>query len=141
MSKTTSARRIEVGDVLPSREFNVTNVELFLYNAALWNAHRIHYDLPYSTEVEGYPGLVIAGPMMGDWLTQCVVEWMGDEGMLKTMEYRNLSAAIVGDTLYVGGAVSAWDPATGNASLELFVKNQRDELILPGQALVCFPVN
>ncbi len=139
MSKTTGVRRIQPGDALPSSEFNVSNVELFLYNAALWNAHRIHYDQAYSMDVEGYPGLVIAGPLIGDWLTQCVVEWMGDEGVLKTIEYRNLSAAIVGDTLYVGGTVSAWDAAAGIASLELFVKNQRDELILPGQALVSFP--
>jgi 3-methylfumaryl-CoA hydratase len=141
MSKSAATRQIQAGDALPKREFNVTNVELFLYNAALWNAHRIHFDLPYSKDVEGYPGLVIAGPQMGDWLTQCVVEWMGDEGVLKVIEYRNLRAAIVGDKLYVGGTVTAWDAAMGLASVELFVKNQQDEFILSGQAQVRFPTH
>ncbi|GIS02166.1 MAG: hypothetical protein CM15mP103_07170 [Gammaproteobacteria bacterium] len=48
-----------------------------LYNASLWNGHRIHFDMPYATEVEGYPGLVVAGPLMGDWLHQVVDEWLG----------------------------------------------------------------
>ena len=40
----TALEKIESGEVLPEREFNVDNVELFMYNAALWNAHRIHFD-------------------------------------------------------------------------------------------------
>ncbi|MGH7076039.1 MAG: hypothetical protein ACREFD_17850 [Stellaceae bacterium] len=38
-------------------------VELFRFSAATFNAHRIHYDLPYAREVEGYPGLVVHGPL------------------------------------------------------------------------------
>ena len=34
---------------------------------------------PYAKNVEGYPGLVIAGPMLGDWLHQCVEEWLGED--------------------------------------------------------------
>jgi len=36
---------------------------LFRFSAATFNAHRIHYDLPYTREVEKYPGLVVHGPM------------------------------------------------------------------------------
>jgi len=35
---------LTVGDSLPDRKHTPTNVSLFLYNAAVWNAHRIHYD-------------------------------------------------------------------------------------------------
>lgn len=41
---------------------------LFRYSALTFNAHRIHYDLPYATEVEGYPGLVVHGPLQATWL-------------------------------------------------------------------------
>jgi 3-methylfumaryl-CoA hydratase len=37
---------------------------LFRYSALTFNAHRIHYDRPYATEVEGYPGLVVQGPLL-----------------------------------------------------------------------------
>lgn len=41
----------------------VTPVLLFRYSALLYNAHRIHYDRDYATQVEGYPGLVTHGPL------------------------------------------------------------------------------
>jgi 3-methylfumaryl-CoA hydratase len=37
-------------------------VELFRFSAVTFNAHRIHYDAPYATAVEGYPALVVHGP-------------------------------------------------------------------------------
>ena len=39
-----------------------TPADLFRYSAATFNGHRIHYDLPYATNDEGYPGLVVQGP-------------------------------------------------------------------------------
>jgi hydroxyacyl-ACP dehydratase HTD2-like protein with hotdog domain len=131
--------QIHPGDALPEREFKVDNVELFLYNAVLWNAHRIHFDYPYATEVEGYPGLVIAGPQMGDWLSQCVTDWLGEDGDLESLEYRNRKAAYIGDVLYSGGAVTAVDAAQGRVTLKLFIRNQKGEEILPGDATVRFP--
>jgi 3-methylfumaryl-CoA hydratase len=38
-------------------------VDLFRYSAVTFNSHRIHYDLPYATGEEGYPGLVVHGPL------------------------------------------------------------------------------
>lgn len=46
-----------VEDWLPDR------VELFRFSAVTFNAHRIHYDLPYATDIEGYPDLVVHGPL------------------------------------------------------------------------------
>jgi 3-methylfumaryl-CoA hydratase len=37
---------------------------LFRFSALTYNAHRIHYDLPYATGVEGYPNLVVHGPLL-----------------------------------------------------------------------------
>lgn len=41
----------------------INEARLFRYSAATFNAHRIHYDLPYTQEVEKYPALVVHGPM------------------------------------------------------------------------------
>lgn len=40
-------------------------VLLFRFSALTFNGHRIHYDLPYVTGEEGYPGLIVHGPLMG----------------------------------------------------------------------------
>ena len=138
MKDMSRVHKCHPGDLLPEREFNVDNVQLFLYNAVLWNAHRIHFDHPYATGVEGYPGLVIAGPLMGDWLGQCVLEWLGEEGELESIEYRNRKAAYIGETLHSGGSVVSTDPEQGTVTLELWVKNQSGETVLPGGAVVRF---
>ena len=51
------ARTIEPDDVL-----------LFRYSALTFNGHRIHYDRRYATDVEGYPGLVVHGPLIATLL-------------------------------------------------------------------------
>ena len=43
-------------------------VMLFRYSALTFNGHRIHYDQPYVTGVEGYPGLVVHGPLIATLL-------------------------------------------------------------------------
>jgi 3-methylfumaryl-CoA hydratase len=43
-------------------------VLLFRYSALTFNGHRIHYDRRYVTEVEGYPGLIVHGPMIATLL-------------------------------------------------------------------------
>ncbi|MGH8746093.1 MAG: FAS1-like dehydratase domain-containing protein [Burkholderiales bacterium] len=40
------------------------DVLLFRYSALTFNSHRIHYDRRYCLEAEGYPGLVVHGPLM-----------------------------------------------------------------------------
>jgi 3-methylfumaryl-CoA hydratase len=45
-----------------------TPVMLFRYSALTFNGHRIHYDHPYATGVEGYPGLVVHGPLQATLL-------------------------------------------------------------------------
>ena len=129
---------IRPGDELAPREFHVDIIQSFLYNAVLWNAHRIHFDEQYATEDEGYPGLVVAGPLMGDWLGQCVEEWMGGAGRLVSLEYQNRKAAYLGEALHTGGTIKSVDPVTGTCTLELFVKNDRNEVIVPGRAVVHF---
>jgi 3-methylfumaryl-CoA hydratase len=50
------------------RTIQPDDVLLFRYSALTFNAHRIHYDRRYATEVEGYPGLVVHGPLIATLL-------------------------------------------------------------------------
>jgi 3-methylfumaryl-CoA hydratase len=51
-----------------SREIVPDPVLLFRYSALTFNGHRIHYDRSYVTEEEGYPGLVVHGPLIATLL-------------------------------------------------------------------------
>ena len=130
---------VRVGDALPERVHEPDNVELMMYNAALWNGHRIHFDLPYATEVEGYPGLVIAGPEMGDWLGQVVDRWIDEEGLLLQLTYSNRQAAYIGEKLTAGGVVTAVDQDNRTVDVDLFIKNEAGDVITPGTAKVKLP--
>lgn len=129
---------LQVGYELPEREHTPDNVQSFLYNAALWNAHRIHFDHPYTKNVEGYPGLVIAGPLLGDWLNQCVNNWLGEDGRVVSIKYSNRKASYVGETVKAGGKVIEIDRQKRRAKLEVYIKNENDEIIAPGEAVVEF---
>jgi 3-methylfumaryl-CoA hydratase len=55
-------------DALWQREIVPDDVLLFRYSALTFNGHRIHFDRRYVTEVEGYPGLVVHGPLIATLL-------------------------------------------------------------------------
>lgn len=50
------------------RTVHPTATLLFRFSALTFNTHRIHYDRPYAMEVEGYPGLVVHGPLIATLL-------------------------------------------------------------------------
>lgn len=50
------------------REIVPDEVLLFRYSALTFNGHRIHYDRQYVTDVEGYPGLIVHGPLIATLL-------------------------------------------------------------------------
>ncbi len=55
-------------DAVWRRDVRPDPVLLFRYSALTFNGHRIHYDRRYATEVEGYPGLVVHGPLLATLL-------------------------------------------------------------------------
>jgi len=54
------------------RDITPDPVMLFRYSALTFNGHRIHYDQPYATKVEGYPGLVVHGPLIATLLLDLI---------------------------------------------------------------------
>lgn len=129
---------IRVGDALPSRTRSAGIVQLFLYNAAIWNPHRIHFDLAYAREVEGYPGIVLDGPLQGEWIAQVVTDWVGDAATLVSFGYTNRRAAFLDDVMTAGGRVEEIDAATREVKVSLFLQNGAGEVTIPGHALVRF---
>ncbi len=69
------------------REIVPDDVLLFRYSALTFNGHRIHYDRRYVTEEEGYPGLVVHGPMIATMLVDLLRRSMPD-ARLARFEFR-----------------------------------------------------
>lgn len=61
-------------------------ISLFRFSAATFNSHRIHYDEVYARDVEGYPGLVVQGPLTALLLAESAREHLGRE--ITTFRFR-----------------------------------------------------
>lgn len=73
---------------------------LFRFSALTFNSHRIHYDAPYTREVERYRGLVVHGPLTATLLLDLAQRELGDNA-LRSFAFRGLSLAICGEELHL----------------------------------------
>jgi 3-methylfumaryl-CoA hydratase len=85
------------------REVRFDPTTLFRYSAVTWNSHRIHYDAGYATNVEGYPGLVVHGPLLATLLAGEATRELGAVG---SVQYRARAPVFVDDIvqIFVGAA-------------------------------------
>ena len=75
------------GEARSRREIVPDPVTMFRYSALTFNGHRIHYDHPYATGIEGYDGLVFHGPLTATLLAGLAEE----QGPLATFAFRAVS--------------------------------------------------
>ena len=80
-------------------------VLLFRYSALTFNGHRIHYDYPYATGVEGYVGLVVHGPLQANWMLNLATTIFGE--LPKTFRYRGLTPLTCGLPVHIEARHSA----------------------------------
>ncbi|KRE23806.1 protein dehydratase [Bosea sp. Root483D1] len=98
-------------------------VLLFRYSAITFNSHRIHYDQPYVTGVEGYDGLVVHGPIQATLIMNIIATLSGGKPI--RLDYRGLAPLIAGEAFQVkakrleDGAIAAWtEGADGRVRME-----------------------
>jgi 3-methylfumaryl-CoA hydratase len=92
-----------------TRAFTPDPVMLFRYSAVTFNGHRIHYDQPYATGTEGYPGLIVNGGLTALLLLELVKVAAGRP--LTAMSVRNRKPLICGRParLCAAAAGDGWD--------------------------------
>ena len=74
-------------------------VLLFRFSALTFNGHRIHYDQPYATGVEGYGGLVVHGPLQAIWMLNLATSLFGH--LPAVFRYRGLSPLFGGSPVAI----------------------------------------
>ena len=82
-------------------EIEADPVLLFRYSALTFNGHRIHYDYPYVTGVEGYAGLVVHGPLQASLLFNLAATLGGRAP--RRFDYRGVAVLIAGQRFQVHG--------------------------------------
>ena len=101
---TTAAAPPQRYDGVPqwSRSFEADTTLLFRYSALTFNGHRIHYDQAYARDEEGYPDLVVHGPLTATLLQQFALEH-GDGRPLARFDFRGVTPLFVGRAFQLEG--------------------------------------
>ena len=84
------------------REVTPDPVLLFRYSALIFYGHRIHYDADYTRDVEGYPGLVVHGPLTATLLIELGLERLGGRP-LAAFDIRAMAPLFVTDPFMLEG--------------------------------------
>lgn len=119
------------GEALWQREVVPDPVLLFRYSALTFNAHRIHYDRPYATQVEHYPGLVVHGPLIATLLLDLVRRSVPG-ATVRRFSFRAVSPLFDLARFFVCGRPDASDPR----SLQLWAQDDAGMLALEAHALL-----
>ncbi len=117
-------------DAAWSREVRPDPVLLFRYSALTFNGHRIHYDRSYVTEVEGYPGLIVHGPLIATLLLELLTESLPGRTVAR-FEFRAISPVFDLETFTLNGR-----PAGDGRSVSLWAANARGDMALQAEAIL-----
>jgi 3-methylfumaryl-CoA hydratase len=112
------------------REWKADDVLLFRYSALTFNSHRIHYDRRYATEVEGYPGLVVHGPLLATLLLDLVHRERPD-AKITGYEFRAMRPIFDLHPFHVCG-----EPQPGGATVRLWVRDHEGALAMDATAQI-----
>ena len=99
-------------------------VLLFRYSALTFNSHRIHYDFPYVTQEEGYPGLIVHGPLIATLLVDLVRRERPD-ATIRSFAFRALRPTFSGRPFQVCGL-----PSEDGTSVDLWAKDHEGYLTM-----------
>jgi 3-methylfumaryl-CoA hydratase len=112
------------------RTINADPVMLFRYSALTFNSHRIHYDYPYVTEVEGYPGLVVHGPLIATLLVDLVRREL-PEATVQSFAFKALRPTFANQPFTVCGK-----PSDDGKTLDLWAKDHEGYVTMRATAAV-----
>lgn len=105
-------------------------VLLFRYSALTLNSHRIHYDRDYATQIEGYPGLIVHGPLLATYLVELVARQFPNKS-LKSFEFKAVSPVFDRGVFSVCGL----EPDE-NGRCKLWIENEAKALCVQGLAVL-----
>jgi 3-methylfumaryl-CoA hydratase len=106
------------------------DVLLFRYSALTFNGHRIHYDRRYVTEVEGYPGLIVHGPMIATLLLDLLRHQM-PEAEVARYEFRAVRPMFDINHFFVCGA-----PQGDGKTFRLWARDHEGWLAMDATAVI-----
>jgi len=135
MKPTVQWAKLQVGQSLPELIKQPTYAHLFMFSAATWNRHMIHYNTEYARG-DGLEDVAVHRALIGNYLAQVLTHWLGNDGRLRTLEWSVRSSAKPGDRLRCGGRIKEKHQVGDELIVvcELSVAQEDGQLVAPGTA-------
>jgi len=109
------------------------DVLLFRYSALTFNSHRIHYDRRYVTGAEGYPGLVVHGPLIATLLLELLRKNL-PQARVSEFEFRAVRPTFDGQAFSLHG-----EPEPGGRRVRLWARDHEGWLTMQASAMLAEP--
>lgn len=132
--------RLPLPFAIPELVVTPTRMQLFMFSAATWNRHRIHYDKDAAI-AEGHPDVVVHRALLGNFLARMLSDWLGDCGMIRELSWKVQRSALPDQRLRCQGEVTELS-ASGTArqaTCALRILNEDGQPVATGSARIEAP--
>ena len=120
---------------LPELVLVPTHTQIFMFSAATWNRHHIHYSRDAAL-AEGLPDVVVQRALIGNFFARLLTDALGDAGEVRELSWKVSASAVPGKALRVQGeAVTlGGDAARREVGCELRISDADGRAIAAGTA-------
>ena len=118
------------------------HAQVFMFSAATWNRHHIHYSKGAAVS-EGLPDIVVQRALIGNFLARLITNWIGDSAELRKLAWKVTRSALPGEDIICRGRIKEKIDSEDEKYVvcEVTASNENDELIASGDATVAFKAN
>lgn len=133
---------ISVDEQIPELTVRPDHTQIFMFSAATWNRHHIHYSKDAAIS-EGLADVVVQRALIGNFLARLMTDWVGDGAELRKLSWKVARSALPGKDIICRGRIKDKTDSDGEKRIvcEVTASNESDELIASGDATVAFRVN
>jgi hydroxyacyl-ACP dehydratase HTD2-like protein with hotdog domain len=132
--------RLRLPAPIPALVVTPDHQQIFMFSAATWNRHRIHYSKDAAL-AEGLPDVVVQRALLGNFFARLLGDWLGDAGAVRELSWKVSASAVPGRALRVEGEALASSLDAGRRDLEctLRITDDADRAIAAGRARLRLP--
>jgi hydroxyacyl-ACP dehydratase HTD2-like protein with hotdog domain len=116
-NKPTDWSQLRLPAPIPELVVTPDRMQIFMFSAATWNRHRIHYDKDAAL-AEGLPDVVVQRALIGNLFARSLTGWLGDAGEIRELAWKVSASAVPDRALHCTGEALALEAGAGARELD-----------------------
>ena len=125
MTAAVKFEDVKVGDEIPVGSKVVRREDVKAYADASGDQNPLHQDDDFARSV-GFPGIIAHGMFTMAHLATTLTEWLGDPAALERIKVQFRAVVYMDETIEAGGTITGLDPEARRATLNVWVRLERD---------------